>query len=205
MTTKPLLLASSSPYRKALLERLRIPFTCASPDIDETPRPRETGEELAMRLAEEKAAALAERYPDHLIIGSDQVAQLDDGTLLAKPGNHERACQQLMACSGQSVLFLTGLALMDADSGNTWSVCEPFRVHFRELDAEDIDQYLSVEQPFDCAGSFRMEGLGIALFKSFEGRDPNSLIGLPLIALVDLLKEQKIYPLAMAYRSSRRD
>lgn len=205
MTTKPLLLASSSPYRKALLERLRIPFTCASPDIDETPQPGETGEELAVRLAEEKAAALAERYPGHLIIGSDQVAELANGTLLAKPGNHERACRQLAACSGQSVLFLTGLTLMDTDTGSAWSVCEPFRVHFRELDAEDIDQYLSVEQPYDCAGSFRMEGLGIALFKSFEGRDPNSLVGLPLIALVDLLKEQKIHPLALAYRSSRRD
>ncbi|WP_148863176.1 Maf family protein [Marinobacter fonticola] len=205
MTAKPLLLASSSPYRKALLERLHIPFTCASPDIDETPKPGENGEELAVRLAEEKATALADRYPGHLIIGSDQVAQLEDGTLLAKPGNHEKACQQLAACSGQSVLFLTGLALMDADTGSTWSVCEPFRVHFRTLEKEDIDQYLSVEQPYDCAGSFRMEGLGIALFKGFEGRDPNSLVGLPLIALVDLLKEQKIYPLSIAYRSSRRD
>ena len=205
MNTKPLLLASSSPYRKALLERLHLPFTCASPDIDETPQPGETGEELSVRLAEEKAAALADRYPGHLIIGSDQVAQMADGTLLSKPGNHERARQQLTACSGESVLFLTGLALMDTDTGSTWSVCEPFRVYFRELDEEDIDQYLSVEQPYDCAGSFRMEGLGITLFKSFEGRDPNSLIGLPLIALIDLLKEQKIHPLALAYRSSRRD
>ncbi|WP_111495857.1 MULTISPECIES: Maf family protein [Marinobacter] len=205
MLPKPLLLASSSPYRKALLERLRLPFTCASPDIDETPQPGERGEELALRLAEEKAAALAERHPGHLIIGSDQVAELADGTLLAKPGSHETACRQLAACSGQSVLFLTGLALTDADSGNTWSLVEPFRVHFRDLSEEQIDQYLNVEQPYDCAGSFRMEGLGIALFRSFEGRDPNSLIGLPLIALIDLLAEQGIEPIAAAYRNSRRD
>lgn len=205
MNAKPLLLASSSPYRKALLERLKLPFTCASPDIDETPRTGEDAETLAVRLAEEKAEALSERYPGHLIIGSDQVAQLPDGTLLAKPGNHATACNQLTACSGQTVIFQTGLALTDADTGTTWSVCEPFKVHFRELDDETIDQYLSVEQPYDCAGSFRMEGLGIALFRSFEGRDPNSLIGLPLIALIDLLREQQVNPIAMAYRSSRRD
>ncbi|ROU01854.1 septum formation inhibitor Maf [Marinobacter sp. R17] len=205
MTVKPLLLASSSPYRKALLERLQLPFICASPDIDETPFAGETAEDLAVRLAEGKAEALVGRYPGHLIIGSDQVAELADGTLLNKPGDHAIAQQQLAACSGQSVLFHTGLALTDADSGSTWSLCEPFRVHFRDLDHETIDQYLSVEQPYDCAGSFRMEGLGIALFRAFEGRDPNSLIGLPLIALVDLLKTQGIDPIAAAYRNSRRD
>ncbi|WP_372996798.1 Maf family protein [Marinobacter sp.] len=195
MTRKPLLLASSSPYRKALLDRLTLPFTCASPDIDETPYRGESGESLATRLAETKARALADRFPGHWIIGSDQVACLPDGSLLNKPGSHEQAARQLRRSSGHRVLFLTGLALLDADSGKLDRVCEPYSVWFRDLSNEEIEAYLQREQPYDCAGSFKMEGLGIALFDALEGRDPNSLVGLPLIALSDLLRRWGRNPL----------
>ncbi len=195
MTQKPLLLASSSPYRKALLERLGLPFTCASPDIDETPIQGETGEALATRLAEAKARALTERFPGHWIIGSDQVACLPDGSLLSKPGSHKQATDQLRQSSGHRVLFLTGLALLDADSGKLERHCEPFTVHFRQLTDEEIDTYLRREQPYDCAGSFKMEGLGITLFEALDGRDPNSLVGLPLIALNQMLRRWGRNPL----------
>lgn len=195
MTRKPLLLASSSPYRKTLLERLGLPFTCASPDIDESPQPGESGESLATRLAESKARALAEQFPGHWIIGSDQVACLPDGSVLSKPGNHERATNQLRKSSGHAVLFLTGLALLDSDSGELESLCEPYNVRFRELGNEEIEAYLLREQPYDCAGSFKMEGLGITLFEALEGRDPNSLVGLPLIALNDILRRWGRNPL----------
>ena len=195
MTQKPLLLASSSPYRKVLLERLGLPFTCASPDIDETPIQGEAGETLATRLAETKARALAEHFPGHWIIGSDQVACLPDGSVLSKPGNHQQATDQLRRSSGHRVLFLTGLALLDADSGKLERHCEPFTVHFRHLTDEEIDAYLRREQPYDCAGSFKMEGLGITLFEAFDGRDPNSLVGLPLIALNQMLRHWGRNPL----------
>lgn len=195
MTQKPLLLASSSPYRKLLLERLGLPFSCANPDIDETPVQGESGEALAIRLAETKARALANRFPGHWIIGSDQVACLPDGSLLSKPGNHDRARRQLRQSSGQRVLFLTGLALLDSDSGKLTSLCEPYNVEFRTLTAEEIEAYLMREQPYDCAGSFKMEGLGITLFDALEGRDPNSLVGLPLIALNDMLRRWGRNPL----------
>lgn len=195
MTRKPLLLASSSPYRKALLKRLRIPFTCASPDIDESPQHQESGESLATRLAENKARALADRFPGHWIIGSDQVACLPDGSVLSKPGNHEQATNQLRKSSGHRVLFLTGLALLDADSGKLESLCEPYNVRFRELTDQEIEAYLLQEKPYDCAGSFKMEGLGITLFDALEGRDPNSLVGLPLIALSDILRRWGRNPL----------
>ncbi|MDX1557457.1 MAG: Maf family nucleotide pyrophosphatase [Marinobacter sp.] len=195
MTRKPILLASSSPYRKTLLERLDLPFICASPDIDESPQPGESGESLATRLAENKARALADRFPGHWIIGSDQVACLPDGSLLNKPGNHEQATIQLRQSSGHKVLFLTGLALFDADSGKLESLCEPYNVRFRELTDEEIEAYLQREQPYDCAGSFKMEGLGIALFDALEGRDPNSLVGLPLMALNDMLRRWGRNPL----------
>ncbi|MBD3640810.1 MAG: septum formation inhibitor Maf [Marinobacter sp.] len=193
--TKPLLLASSSPYRKALLERLGLPFTTASPDIDETPLPGEPAESLALRLAENKARALAIQHPGHWIIGSDQVACLPDGTLLNKPGNHAQAVQQLRQSSGHRVLFLTGLCLLDADNGERQQACEPFTAHFRTLSDEEIESYLRREQPYDCAGSFKMEGLGITLFDRLEGRDPNSLIGLPLIALNGMLRIWNCNPL----------
>ncbi len=187
MRPKPLLLASSSPYRRALLQRLELPFTSASPNADETPLDGETGEALARRLAESRARALADRFPGHWIIGSDQVACQPDGTILTKPGNHERAAEQLRLSSGHPVLFLTGLALLDADSGKLERLCEPHQVRFRDLSDREIEAYLAREQPYDCAGSFKMEGLGITLFDALEGRDPNSLIGLPLIALNEML------------------
>lgn len=193
--SKPLLLASSSPYRKALLERLALPFKTASPDIDETPRPAETAENLALRLSKSKALALAAQFPGHWIIGSDQVACLPDGTLLHKPGNHARAIQQLQQSSGHRVVFLTGLCLLDSDSGENQQVCEPFNTHFRPLSDEEIESYLKREQPYDCAGSFKMEGLGITLFDRLEGRDPNSLVGLPLIALNEMLRNWGCNPL----------
>ncbi|WP_372972601.1 Maf family protein [Marinobacter sp.] len=171
-----------------MLERLGMPFETASPEIDESPLPGETAPALVERLARTKATALASRFPAHLIIGSDQVATLEDGTILGKPGTHENACRQLARCSGRTVTFHTGLALHDSRTGRTISACEPYIVHFRSLTGEDIDQYLRAEQPYQCAGSFRMEGLGIVLFDRLEGRDPNTLIGLPLMKLTDMLR-----------------
>lgn len=182
----PLLLASSSPYRRALLERLRLPFSCAPPDIDETALPGETAEQLVCRLAEAKARALAERYPTHLIIGSDQVAALGP-RILGKPHTFERAREQLRAASGNSVTFHTGLCLHNSQSGRTQTARVDFTVHFRPLDDERIKRYLHLEQPYDCAGSFKSEGLGISLFRATEGEDATSLVGLPLIRLVDML------------------
>lgn len=195
MSEPRLLLASSSPYRKNMLKRLGLPFDCASPDVDETPHPGESASALALRLAIAKARALAHQHPDTIIIGSDQVATLPDGTLLNKPGNHERAMQQLDCSNGKSVRFMTGLAVLDTRTNTLQSCCEPFTVHFRNLSREEIHHYLLKEQPYDCAGSFKMEGLGIALFSRLEGRDPNSLIGLPLIALIDILIRLGINPL----------
>jgi MAF protein len=182
----PLLLASSSPYRRELLSRLHIPFGWAAPDIDESPLPEERPEALVRRLTEGKARALAASHPDHLIIGSDQVAVLD-GRIIGKPGEHTRAAEQLQAASGRSVSFLTGLALFNSRTGRCQIDCVPFTVHFRELGAAAIERYLQIEQPYDCAGSFKAEGLGISLFRRTEGEDSTSLIGLPLIRLVDML------------------
>jgi len=181
-----LLLASSSPYRQELLSRLRLPFESCAPDIDETSLPGESAEQLVTRLAEQKARALAEQYPNHLIIGSDQVAVLDS-KIIGKPHTYERAKQQLQSASGNSVRFLTGLALFDSATGRIQTDCVPFTVHFRELDEARIERYLKVEQPYDCAGSFKAEGLGISLFRATEGEDVTSLVGLPLISLVDML------------------
>ncbi|MDO6440692.1 nucleoside triphosphate pyrophosphatase [Marinobacter sp. 2_MG-2023] len=188
MLRNPLLLASSSRYRKELLTRLGLPFSSASPDIDESPLDGEAPEDLAIRLATSKAKALASAYPKHWIIGSDQVAALPDGTLLSKPGNHQNAREQLARSSGQNVNFMTGLVLLDANSGKLQTSCDHFKVHFRDLTAPEIDAYLLKEEPYDCAGSFKMEGLGITLFRQLEGQDPNSLIGLPLITLTDMLR-----------------
>lgn len=185
--TPPLVLASSSVYRRELLQRLQLPFEWHSPDVDETPRPGETPAALAERLAIAKAAALAARFPAHLIIGSDQVASLG-GASLGKPGDFATASRQLRACSGRRVDFLTGLCLLDGAGGRVQSGVETFSVVFRQLDERQIENYLQREQPFDCAGSFKVEGLGIALFERLEGADPNSLIGLPLIRLVTMLR-----------------
>ncbi|RHW22595.1 Maf family protein [Pseudomonas jilinensis] len=186
-----LVLASSSPYRRQLLERLNLPFEWAAPDIDETPLPGEAPEQLTLRLAEAKARALSERYPTHLIIGSDQVLLLD-GQPVSKPGNHANALEQLRRCSGKSIRFLTSLCLLDSASDTARSIVEPFEVVFRQLDEATIERYLLAEQPYDCAGSFKSEGLGISLFRALRGDDPNSLIGLPLIRLCDLLAEHGI-------------
>jgi MAF protein len=187
----PLLLASSSPYRRELLERLRLPFVCASPDIDESHRPDEPAVELVKRLAREKAMALAERFPGHLIIGSDQVAVLGE-RILGKPHTFERALEQLSASSGNSVSFLTGLALYNSQTGQCQVDCVPFTVHMRELDEARITRYLNAEQPYDCAGSFKAEGLGVSLFRATEGPDATGLIGLPLIRLVDMLTAEGV-------------
>lgn len=182
----PLILASSSPYRRELLARLQLPFDSQAPNIDESRHPEEPAEALVRRLAEAKARALSAKYPHHLIVGSDQVAVLDD-QVLGKPHTFERAQQQLRSASGRSVTFLTGLALLDSTSGHCQVDCVPFTVHFRTLDDTRIQRYLQQEQPYDCAGSFKSEGLGISLFRSTEGSDATSLVGLPLIRLVDML------------------
>lgn len=189
-----LVLASSSPYRRALLEQLRLPFTCASPDVDETPQPGEAVSDLVARLALAKARALAAQYPDALIIGSDQACALD-GRILGKPGDAERARAQLQACSGRRVTFYTGLALHDTRNGTTQREVDTFTVQFRELRADEIARYVDLEQPFDCAGSFKVEGLGIALFSALDGNDYNSLIGLPLMRLCAMLRAAGVDPL----------
>lgn len=189
-----LLLASTSPYRKMLLEKLQLPFDCAAPEADETPLPGESAEALVLRLAAAKAQALALAYPEHLIIGSDQVCVID-GNITGKPHTEENARAQLRQASGQAVTFYTGLALYNGRSKQLQALCEPFHVHFRALSEAEIAAYVRLEQPLNCAGSFKSEGLGIALFDRLEGRDPNALIGLPLIALLDMLRAEGINPL----------
>ena len=184
-----LVLASTSSFRKMLLDKLDIPFETASPDIDETHRPDESPADLVQRLSIEKALAVAKDYPEHLIIGSDQVACVD-GQILGKPGDFTRAKQQLTRASGKKVTFYTGLTLVNSVSGNRQTICEPFTVHFRQLNEQQIERYLNKEQPFNCAGSFKSEGYGITLFSKLEGDDPNTLIGLPLIRLVQMLENE---------------
>lgn len=181
-----LVLASTSPYRRELLARLRLPFEVASPDIDETPLPGEAPEHTALRLAQAKAVAVADRVGKALVLGSDQVAEVD-GQRLDKPGSHERAMRQLTSLSGRSAVFHTAVALVNSATGRTQSRVVPTRVHFRPLSAPQIQAYLDKEQPYDCAGSAKSEGLGIALIQSIEGDDPTALIGLPLIAVTDML------------------
>ena len=188
----PLLLASGSVYRRQLLTRLRLPFTCSSPDIDESHRPDESAIELVKRLSREKAQALATRHPAHLIIGSDQVAVLD-GQIIGKPHTFEKAREQLLAASGASVTFLTGLTLLNSQTGSCQLDCIPFTVNMRTLDPARIERYLLAEQPYDCAGSFKAEGLGVSLFQSTEGPDATSLVGLPLIRLVDMLLAEGVH------------
>ncbi len=189
-----LILASTSPWRRTLLEKLGVPFECAAPGIDETPRPGESPRHLVLRLAQEKAQSLAARYPDHLIIGSDQVCVLD-GAIAGKPHTEENARQQLLKARGNVVTFYTGLALYNSATGHLQTECEPFDVHFRHLSEQEIDDYVRKERPLSCAGSFKSEGLGIALFERLEGRDPNTLVGLPLIALCQMLRREEYNPL----------
>lgn len=190
-TMPNLLLASSSPYRRELLSRLRLPFTHHSPEVDESPKPSETPEELARRLARSKALALAPQYPNHLIIGSDQVAACGDH-IFGKPGDFIQARAQLRMASGNCFEFLTGLALLNTATGQLQVDCIRFEVHFRVLSEPQIERYLRAETPYDCAGSFKAEGLGISLFRAMRGDDPTSLIGLPLIRLVDMLQVEGV-------------
>lgn len=180
-------LASTSIYRKALLEKLTPNFNTAKPEVDETPLPGETAMALVERLAIAKAKAVADGLSAGLVIGSDQVA-LFAGDILGKPHTVDNAVAQLTQFSGHKVTFLTGLAVVDAATGDVHHCVEPFYVHFRSLSSEDIRCYVEREQPLNCAGSFKSEGLGITLFDKLEGDDPNSLIGLPLIRLHQLLK-----------------
>ncbi len=189
-----LLLASTSPFRQALLGKLSLPFITAAPDVDETPHAGEAADALVTRLAVAKAQALAADYPDSWIIGSDQVCVLD-GAITGKPHTPERAFAQLRQASGNAVTFYTGLALYQPRSGTLMQCCEPFVVHFRSLSDAEINAYIEKEQPLQCAGSFKSEGLGICLFQRLEGRDPNTLVGLPLIALSGMLRAVGINPL----------
>ena len=187
-----IILASTSPYRQRLLQRLQLPFRCLPPDVDEQGLAAESPAAMASRLAVAKARSVAQAHPEALVIGSDQVAALESPqsgapTILSKPGNHLAARAQLLASAGQVVSFYTGVAVRIAATGFEQFHVEPFRVYFRELDDKSIENYLSREQPYDCAGSFKCEGLGIALLERMEGRDPTSLEGLPLIALTELL------------------
>ena len=189
-----LLLASTSPWRRMLLEKLTLPFECAAPEVDETSQPGESARQLVVRLAQAKAQALASRFPQHLIIGSDQVCVLD-GEITGKPHTEENAHRQLRKASGTIVTFYTGLALYNSANGHLQTECEPFDVHFRHLSDQEIEAYIRKENPLQCAGSFKSEGLGITLFERLEGRDPNSLVGLPLIALCQMLRREGFNPL----------
>ncbi|VAW80088.1 Maf-like protein YceF [hydrothermal vent metagenome] len=191
MTTRTLVLASTSPFRKALLERLNIPFEIFSPDVDETRLAGESPHDLVTRLSEAKARAGAEAFADALIIGSDQVAVCGEA-VLGKPGSHSKACEQLARLAGQQVSFMTGLCLLDTASKQLHLEMVPFHVHFRNLTEAQIDRYLRLEQPYNCAGSFKSEGFGISLFESMQGEDPSALIGLPLIRLVSWLNKAGI-------------
>ena len=188
---KILVLASTSPFRKALLQRLGLHFETCSPDVDETRLEGESAESLVQRLSEAKARAVAISHPDALIIGSDQVA-VCEGDVLGKPGDHDNACRQLARLAGHRVTFLTGLCLYNAATQVSRVDLIPYHVTFRQLTAQQIDRYLRAEQPYNCAGSFKSEALGISLFESMEGEDPNALIGLPLIRLVSWLNEAGI-------------
>jgi septum formation protein len=189
MANLRLILGSSSPFRKALLERLLIPFDVANPDIDETPLERESPIELVERLAIEKAKEVAKTHPNSLIIGSDQVA-LHGSQVVGKPHTHERAVEQLRAASGKKIELFTGLALVNSSTGSVQSEVIPFTVHFKKLSESTIERYLRKEEPYNCAGSVKSEGLGVVLFNKFEGDDPNALIGLPLIRLIHMLENQ---------------
>lgn len=182
-----LVLASTSPYRRELLARLGIPFETGAPNVDETPRHGEAPTATALRLARDKAAALVPHFPDAFIVGSDQVAELD-GRPLGKPLTHVNAVQQLRLCSGRTVEFHTALCLLDSTTGVAQVASAVNRVRFRKLTEEEIDRYLRREQPYDCTGSAKADAFGIVLVEALQGDDPNALIGLPLILLVDMLR-----------------
>ncbi|NOR81709.1 MAG: septum formation inhibitor Maf [Methyloprofundus sp.] len=188
MKTNRLVLASSSIYRKELLAKLQLNFLCADPDIDESKQIDESPTQMALRLAKEKAAALAPNYPQKLIIASDQVAMLEQ-IQLKKPGNKNNAIKQLQLCSGKAVKFYTSVCILDTSTNELKSAIDICTVYFKKLTEQQIINYIHLEQPYHCAGSFKSEELGIALFERIQGDDPNALIGLPLIKLINLLNE----------------
>ena len=192
MQTLPLILASSSPYRRNLLEQLGLEFTCISPDIDETAISGEKSDELALRLSMEKSRALQSSHPHHLIIGSDQVITTGDGVILGKPGDHATAVAQLQCVSGNTVSLITGVALLNSFTGNLQldSVC--YEIGYRCLSDSMIENYLQREKPYDCAGSLKSEGLGISLLTHLRGDDPSAIIGLPLIRLASMLRNEGV-------------
>ena len=199
MNNRTLVLGSSSPYRQTILDRLQLTYQVAKPDIDESPLTDETPHALVKRLAEAKARAVAvanSQFADALIIGSDQVA-LCDGDILGKPYTASKAIEQLQRFVGKTITFLTGLCLYDAANDQCQVSCVPFEVNFRDdLSHAELVRYVELEQPLNCAGSFKSEGLGISLFKSLRGDDPNTLIGLPSIELLKMLRQHHINPLA---------
>ena len=194
ISTMKLILASTSPYRKELLQRLKVEFTCIPSEVDETPKSGETVEELVVRLSELKALAVADQLSSQdegaLIIGSDQSATLN-GNMLNKPGNFDNAFKQLKAASGKRIEFKTGLCLLNTLTKKTQIACIPYTVVFKNLSDSVIESYLKKEEPYNCAGSFKSEGLGVVLFERFEGSDPSSLIGLPLIKLTEFLEQEE--------------
>lgn len=187
-----LILGSSSPFRRALLEKIYTAFSWQSPDIDETPLLHEEPITLVQRLSLAKAKKIAETERNALIIGSDQVAVFQN-QIIGKPHTHEKAVQQLSAFSSQTITFYTGLCLLNTETNHYQLIAEPFSVHFKKLTQEKIERYLAIEKPYQCAGSFKSEGLGICLFERLIGDDPNSLIGLPLIKLITMLENEGIY------------
>lgn len=191
VTPAPIVLASTSAYRKELLHRLRIPFQAAAPGVDESPLMGETAQQTSLRLSREKARAVAARHPGALIIGSDQVALLG-AEQLGKPHTHDNAVRQLRAMRGKCVTFYTALTLLNARTGVMQSTVAENRVYLREYSDDEIESYLRKEQPYDCAGSAKSEGLGIILISRMEGDDPNALVGLPLIELVTMLKKEGV-------------
>lgn len=188
---KQLILGSTSPFRKELLQRFKLAFTTDKPDIDETPLINESPETYVKRLSLEKAKVVAERHPNTLVIGSDQCSILE-GQIHGKPGNHLNAVKQLSESSGKRVSFLTGLCLYDSSDHSYQLDLVPYHVDFRNLNQKEIESYLQAEKPYNCAGSFKSEGLGITLFKRMHGDDPTSLIGLPLIRLAEMLRNKGI-------------
>lgn len=187
----PLVLASSSQYRKTLLQRLEIPFAVVSPEVDESPLANEAPAALVQRLAESKARAAAAAHPQALIIASDQIALADD-EVLGKPGGYDQAVRQLERLSGRRATFMTALCLLNSGTGHLQMDVVPYTVEFRELARGEIERYVAREKPFDCSGAFKSEGLGIALVARFAGDDPAALIGLPLIRLIDMLGKENV-------------
>lgn len=191
MNSQHLILASTSPYRCELLKRLQLPFFTDAPEVDETPKAGEGAMDTSRRLSQEKALAVAIRHPDALIIGSDQVALLE-GQQIGKPGTHDKAARQLRAMSGKTTRFYTALTLLNSKTGRMQTEVAENLVTLRELSDDEIEGYLQKEQPYNCAGSAKSEGLGIALMSSMQGDDPNALIGLPLILLTHMLREENV-------------